>query len=236
MWVACFGVEEAGARMPPRRGARARMRSNPHRTARCRRSRPASRARAIRPARAPSAGSSQGQNGVRSSRTATRSASSPRRERAAVGEPERARAVERRQLQRRGRRERLGVARARARQQQRGAQLVEHVERERGRRAVGAEAHAHAGGAQLGERRDAAAEQRVRARAVRHGGAASRASAAISSSPDVHRVGDDRLGPEQPALGELEDRVAPEGRDEARRARRCRRPARRARGATRRGA
>ncbi len=39
---------------------------------------------------------------------------------------------------------------------------------------------------------------------------------------DVHGVRDDRLGPEQPALGELENRMAPEGRDGARQDARCR--------------
>src|SRR5205814_7995830 len=58
---------------------------------------------------------------------------------------------------------------ARAGGEDRGSQLVEQVERGRRGGAVRAEADAQAGGAQLGERRDPAAEERVRARAVDDG-------------------------------------------------------------------
>ena len=167
------------------------------------------------PSTSAEAGSSQGQNGVWSSRTATRSASSPASERPAVLEAECARAVERRELQGRGGRERLRVARARAREQQGSAHLVEHVQRERRGRAVGAQAHADAGRAEPRERRHAAAEQRVGARAVRHGRPTRRQRGDLLVA-HVHRMRHDGLGAEQPALGQLQDRMTAEGRDEAR--------------------
>ena len=84
-----------------------------------------------------------------------------------VVEAERARRAERRELERLGGGEGVGAAFPGARGEDGGAELGEHVEgRSRGR-AVGAEPDADPGLAELGERCDSAAEQRVRARTVR---------------------------------------------------------------------
>src|SRR3954447_6889247 len=72
------------------------------------------------------------------------------------------------ELERLGCRQRTRTLRAGARREQNTAQLVEEVERGSGCRAVRPDPHLGAGRAQLGQRRDAAPERCVRARAVRH--------------------------------------------------------------------
>ena len=237
--IGCVGcvVRRGGASArPPQRGGRARMRSNPHRTARL----PPSVTSVTRagdpPSTSAATGSSQGQNGVWSSRTATRSASSPRRERSAIVEPERARAVERRQLQRRGGRERLRIAarsRARATAQRASRRTCPARAPTTGCRCPGPRGC---------RPRAASRSARRRSRAARSSAGSAppprrlAASAAISSSPTCTACATTVSGPEQPALGQLEDRMAAERRDEARQQPGRRRSARPARAATRRGA
>ena len=84
------------------------------------------------------------------------------------------RGVERREPQRVGGEQGVGPPLARPRDDDRGAQLLEHVERRHRGRRVRSEPDRHSGGAQLGQRGDAAAEQGVRPRAVRDGHARAR--------------------------------------------------------------
>src|SRR4029077_4724999 len=70
------------------------------------------------------------------------------------------------ELERLGCRERLRPWLARPGEEERGPELLEHVERGRRGGAVRAQADRHAGVEQLAERRDPATEHRVRARAV----------------------------------------------------------------------
>ena len=76
------------------------------------------------------------------------------------------------------------------------AQLLPDVERRRRRRRVGAEPDADAGRPQAGERRGAAAEQRVRARAVRDRDVAGCASSCDLVVVEVDAVRAEKLGPE----------------------------------------
>ena len=106
--------------------------------------------------------------GVSASERTVRSACFPgTSEPSVVVEPERARAAERRELERVGGGQRVRAALAGARADDRRAHLVEHVERRRRRGAVRRDADADARLAQRRERGDAAAEDPVRARAVR---------------------------------------------------------------------
>jgi hypothetical protein len=85
-----------------------------------------------------------------------------------VLEPECAGTPQGRQLECLRREERVAAPLPRPRRVDRRPQLLEHVDRRRGRGAVRADADPHAGRDQSAERRDPAAEDGVRARAVRN--------------------------------------------------------------------
>ncbi len=94
-----------------------------------------------------------------------------------VGEAERARRAKRSEFERLVRRERVRPLGPRARDVDRGAHLLEHVERGSRGGAVGAQADPHAGLEELSHGRDAAAEDGVRARAVGDGDVVARRGA-----------------------------------------------------------
>ena len=129
------------------------------------------------------AGSSHGRYGEPERETTATSARLPgTSEPISRVEPQRPSAAERRELERLGCGERAGALGAGAGQRDHRAQLLEEVVRRDRGDAVGADADAEAGGAKRLERRDAAAEQGVRARAVRDRDAVRAASSPISSS------------------------------------------------------
>ena len=136
------------------------------------------------------------------------------------------------------RRARPGAARGPARAPTAARISVPRVERRRRGGRVGAEPDADPGLAHRGERRDAAAEQGVRAGAVGDGDVRRRRARAISSASTVTQCAERSSGAED--VGERRDGALPGRLDEHvaghRRAARCRARATRSRRRSRRGA
>ncbi len=235
MWGASRLVRGGASARLPRCGARVRIRSNPHRTARRRQSRPVSREPANRPGRAPRRDRRRARTACGRAARPTRSASSP-----GASAPRSSRPSARAPSS-------VAICRAAAVESASGSPHVARASSSAARSSSNRSSDSADDGLSVprptrmpAARRRASGATPQPSRAFERGQCATAAPvaarAAMSSSSDVHRVRDDGLGAEETRARRARGsgggrRARPSGR-----ARRCPRPSRRARGATRRGA